>query len=512
MAQARAAEREPAGVSESPLSVSQLAARIDATLQSGFLDPVWFVGEVSGFRERTHWYFDLKDAGAVVNCVMFQSVARRMGSVPQNGLQLLARGRVEFYAPGGKVSLILDRLQPVGAGSLELAYRAMCDELRGLGWFAPERKRPIPTFPRRVAVITSRTGAALQDVLVTMQRRCPAVGVLLVDCRVQGASAAPEIAAAISYLSKHAGFLGLDALLVTRGGGSMEDLWAFNDREVASAIVSCSVPVVAAIGHETDTTIAELVADERCATPTQAAMRLTPDATALARQVDSTAARLTLLISRLMSAEQRRLLSLSRRPVFTLPARAFDGPRNLIRSGEDHLRAVQRRALLLANSRLQQVAFRLERHRPAAVHARLLARLSAAAASLLAAGRTLVDRTDIDVLSARINRAAASQLCRSRDRIEARERELSAISPLRVLQRGYSVTSTLQGSLVRTPSDAPPGTTLRTRLADGEVQSTVRKSPDAPPLSVGKPSRSKPSRPPRQSGLDVDKPGLWSET
>src|SRR4051812_20927226 len=172
---------------ESVFPGRQLPPRIDGALKSGIASPVRFVGEVSGFRDRTHWYFDLKDANAVVSCVMFQSGARRVGFTPSNGQQVVCRGLVEFYAKSGKVSVILDSMEPVGAGSLELAYRALCAELKGLGWFDVERKAPLPTFPRRIAVVTSKTGAALQDVLVTMKRRCPAVGVLVVDVRVQGA-------------------------------------------------------------------------------------------------------------------------------------------------------------------------------------------------------------------------------------------------------------------------------------------------------------------------------------
>lgn len=474
MARARQASREEAvQTAEAALTVSQLAARIDTALKTGFPAAVRFVGEVSGFRDRTHWYFDLKDAGAVVNCVMFQSAARKMPFTPQNGQQVLARGRVEFYSPGGKVSILLDKIEAVGAGALELAYRALCEELRGLGWFAPERKRPIPAFPRRIAVVTSRTGAALQDVLVTMRKRCPAVGVLVVDCRVQGAAAAPEVAQAIRYLSDHAGGLGIDAILVTRGGGSMEDLWAFNDRAVAQAIVTCAVPVVAAIGHETDTTIAELAADERCATPTQAAMRLTPDRVALSRQTDSILGRLRLLIERHAAIDRRRLASAAGRPIFVSPARVLDGPRDGLDSLARRLASGEARRALLARSAMERLATRLERHRPAAVHGRLLARLSAAGASLQAAGRRLADHSPINSITVSLTRGAATAIRAKRTTVEALERQLIAVGPLQVLERGYSVTLTAGGGVVRSPSDAGPGAKLITRLAEGTIDSVV---------------------------------------
>ncbi|MCA9289351.1 MAG: exodeoxyribonuclease VII large subunit, partial [Phycisphaerales bacterium] len=287
-----------------PMSVAALAGLIAGALET-LPRPVRVAGEISGLRDRTHWYFDLKDADAVVSCVMFASAARKAGFVPENGQAVVAGGRVEFYAKGGKVSLICDRLEPVGAGALELAFRKLVGEIRALGWFDPERKRALPTFPRRIAVVTSRTGAALQDVLDTARRRCPAVDIAVVDVRVQGDRAAGEVAAAIEWLGRRHTHLGIDAILVTRGGGSMEDLWAFNEKPVAAAIVACPVPVVAAIGHETDVTIAELVADERAATPTQAAMRLIPDRAALGEQVEAVASALRGSIERQTAAAKR---------------------------------------------------------------------------------------------------------------------------------------------------------------------------------------------------------------
>lgn len=472
-------------VSAAPLTVSQLAARIDGALKERFSTSVRFVGEVSGFRDRTHWYFDLKDASAVVNCVVFQSVAKRLGFVPQNGQQVLAGGRVEFYAAGGKVSVILDRLEPIGAGALELAYRALVEELRGLGWFAPERKRPLPVFPRRIAVVTSRTGAALQDVLVTMKKRCPAVDVLVVDCRVQGAAAAPEVAEAVRYLSEHAAELGIDAVLVTRGGGSMEDLWAFNDRSVAEAIVNCMVPVVAAIGHETDTTIAELAADERCATPTQAAMRLTPDAAGLQRQIDSIAGRLHVLLSRELSVMRRRLEAAAQRPMFTDAARVLTGPFTALEALERRLGSASRHRVLDLRARLERLGASLERHRPGMVQARLAARLGAAEASLHHAAASLV----------RERRALADSL----------ERQLSAVGPMQVLERGFSITLNAQGGVVRGPADVRDGEVIETRLAGGRLRSVVGEVRSEAAVS---PARLAP-RQKRSRGGGSPQPGLF---
>lgn len=476
--------------SDTPLTVTQLAARIDGALKAGFPQSVRFAGEVSGFRDRTHWYFDLKDAGAVVNCVMFQSAARRAGFVPQNGEQVVARGRVEFYAAGGRVSIVLDSLERAGAGALELAYRALCDELRDLGWFSTERKRPLPTFPRRIGVVTSRSAAALQDVLVTMKRRCPAVGILLADCRVQGPGAAEEIAAAVKHLGSNAANLGIDAILVTRGGGSMEDLWAFNERIVADAIVHCPIPVVAAIGHETDTTIAELVADERCATPTQAAVRLTPDAPALLREVDSILNRLTYLVEQQLRSAARLLQSTASRPIFASPAGTLAAYRTALDRWTDRLRGSMGSQRSVAHATLDRLALRLERCRPAALHAardqavvRLESRLTAAMKHLLASSVAMTD---------------------------ARSRELAAVSPLRVLDRGYSVTTNAAGKLIRSVNDVAPGDLLTTKVGDGRIESRVEDPPlRAGQLRIAPVSSPRPAKRPPRAGSTGDEPSLF---
>jgi exodeoxyribonuclease VII large subunit len=454
------APEQPKPSQEAVITVSQLAAQIDAALKTGISAPVRFVGEVSGFRDRTHWYFDLKDANAVVSCVMFQSAAKRVGFTPANGQQVVCRGLVEFYAKGGKVSVILDSMEPVGAGALELAYRALVAELKGMGWFDAERKAPLPVFPRRVAVVTSKTGAALQDVLVTMRRRCPAVGVLVVDARVQGEKAAPEIAAAIRYLDTHAEELGVDAILLTRGGGSMEDLWAFNERVVAQAIFDCRVPIVAAIGHETDTTIAELVSDERCATPTQAAVRLTPDSAALQRQVDSHAARLAGQLQRMIRFDVQRVIGLARQPLFTNPRDLVVRARERLSGVQDAMHAALDKRVTAARHRAEQGAARLERNRPAAVYARLVGRLNLA--------------------DARLKSAAAVKVRESAAKAAAIERQLSSVGPLRVLERGFSVTIGPDGRVVRSPGQVKSGDQIQTRVAAGTFGAVVGEGATAP--------------------------------
>lgn len=432
------------------LTVSQLAAIIDRTLRDQFTQSVRVVGEIGQFRERTHWYFDLKDADALISCVMFAGAARKAGFTPEPGQEVVATGRVEFYTKQGRTTFMVERLEPVGEGALELAFRKLCGELRGLGWFDEDRKRPLPAFPRRVAVVTSATGAALQDVLDTLRRRSPMVEIATVDVRVQGENAAAEVARAVRSLSRRHRELGVDLVLVTRGGGSREDLWAFNDRELARAIVECEVPVVAAIGHETDTTIAELVADLRCATPTQAAVRIAPDATALTRQLESFSTRLDGGVARLA---QRSASELRDRTV--------------------RLGATMRSAIGSQNDRLARASARLERHRPVAVYAERHEGVRRAASLLTAAMSSLLRRVDLDSLDRRLQASMQRALARSAGELSEVDRALELVGPAGVLRRGYSVTLGSDGKALRSSSQVSPGDQVVTRLADGAFESRV---------------------------------------
>ncbi|MBL0926326.1 MAG: exodeoxyribonuclease VII large subunit [Phycisphaerales bacterium] len=418
------------------MTVSKLAEMIGGALSRGLPGTVAVVGEISNFTDRTHWYFNLKDEGAVAGAVMFQTALRKAAALfpsgrPRDGDKVVAWGRVEFYAKQGRTQLYVERMEPLGMGDLERRFRALFEELKALGYFDPQAKKPLPAFPRRVAVVTSKTGAALHDVLDTMKRRCPAVDAALLDVRVQGEGAAADIARALDWLGEHHRAMRIDAIILTRGGGSIEDLWAFNERAVADAVRRCPVPIVAAIGHETDVTIAELVADERAATPTQAAMRLTPDRAALAEQVEQLGARLSQSLVRSAGRARDRLVRL--RDV-------------LIRTIRQRL---TRESLILAKT-----GARLARHRPEAVY-------TARRAAVREAGD-------------RLHRAMLQALERRRDRVSAAARELAAVGPLRVLGRGYSVTMTPDGRIIRSITDARPGVELATRVADGTIASVVQ--------------------------------------
>lgn len=469
--------------SDGVVRVRELAALVDAALKRGVPAPVRVLGEVSGLRERTHLYFDLKDGDAVVSCVVFASIARKHQLRLRDGLEVVVSGGIEFYAKQGKLSLIARSVRLVGEGALDAAFRALCDELRGRGWFDDARKRPVPAFPRRIAVLTSRSGAALQDVIDTMRRRCPSVELLLIDSRVQGEAAAGELRRKLVAMSRRHRELGVDAVLITRGGGSAEDLWAFNDRDLAEAILKCPVPVVAAIGHETDTTIAELVADVRASTPTQAAMRLTPDAAALAEQIDLAGARLRGAAARRLADARASIERLGRRRTIAQPRSLVAHADERRRRAADDLRRAVRDRLRSARAGIDRAASRLERRRPAAELARREQRLDDARARLAAA------------MAGRVRREA--------ERLDARRQRLRAVGPRAVLARGFSYTTLADGRLVRGTGDVRAGDTLVTTLHDGEVRSTV---PGRQPPPPAKPAAARTSRRPRD-----DQPGLFEQ-
>lgn len=464
---------------DSALSVSELATLVEHALTRHLPARVRVMGEISGFSDRTHWYFRLKDEQAILDCVMFSAAAKRTGFAPANGQKVILSGRIEFYARQGRTQFYAESMELFGAGALEAKFRQLCDELRALGWFAPERKRPLPHHPARIAIVTSRTGAALQDVLVTMRKRCASVEIVLVDARVQGDGAAEQVASAIDRLSSRHERLGIDAVLVTRGGGSLEDLWAFNERRVAESILRCAVPVVAAIGHETDVTIAELVADHRAATPTQAAMLMTPDSESLMEE-------LAQLESRLSSARRRR--------VEREHDRAAHLAGRLLHSA--HLRLGREQV------RIERSAERLAHLRPEAVYAARRVAVGELGQRLRHAFECRLRDTNLATLGADLARAWALAFGRRADRLDSLERELIVTGPLSVLNRGYSVTTDSGGRVVRSALQIKPGATVHTRVADGTFRSVTQgtepageAAPDSPTLP---PRTSLPPPPPRK--------------
>lgn len=422
-------------------------------------------GEIANISKRGHWYFSVKDAGAVLSCVMWQSDAARAVYDPREGDGVVVTGRVKHYAPQGKTQLYASKIEPQGVGALEQRFQQLVRELRGLGYFDESRKKPLPEFPRRVAVITSKTGAALQDVLKTAAERCPAVEFIVIDVRVQGDGAAEEVARALRAINRMVERMAIDAVIVTRGGGSREDLWAFNERVVADAAFALRVPLVAAIGHEVDTSVIELVADQRASTPTQAVMKLLPDLASLAERRGRIAHDLRNAMRWAMQAKREHLAELAASSALESPALRLA-----------HLRA--RLAGFEARSRSAMGAILVdERRNLDAVAARLIANTPAA--------RAAAARAALAALRPRLARAIANALGQSRRDTINLERRLRSAGPAETLSRGYAIVTTADGSLLRSIAVAPVGTLLNLQLSDGnlpvrvEIPEALRKKKDA---------------------------------
>ena len=402
-----------------PLTVSQLTNSIRIALESRFVS-VWVEGEISNFKDHSsgHWYFTLKDENAQLRAKCFRSTNTRIRFRPANGLKVRARGKLSVYAPRGEYELVVDALDPVGAGALRIAFEQLRDRLQKEGLFAKDLKRPLPVFPRRVGVVTSPTGAAIRDILNVISRRTRTVHVLFSPAKVQGESAGPDIARAIRWINlyheqalregRHADLV--DVLIVGRGGGSTEDLWAFNQEEVARAIRKSAIPVISAVGHETDFTIADFAADLRAATPSAAA--------------EIVAAREDQICSTLDNMG-RQLVRLTRFQIVNLRAR------------------VQEQALSHA---FDEVKSRLAKAR---------GRLDAATNSCDA------------IIDAKVQDG--------RERLALAAASLDALSPLGVLQRGYAIAQDAAGKLVSDARTVKPGDEVTVRLAKGKLGTRIER-------------------------------------
>jgi exodeoxyribonuclease VII large subunit len=433
------------------LTPSQLTRRARDLLEDAF-GLIWLEGEISNFARPSsgHLYFSLKDGGAQVRCAMFKPKSALLRFRPADGMQVLARARVSLYEARGEFQLIVEHLEEAGEGALRREFERLKALLAAEGLFAPQRKRALPRFPQRLAVVTSATGAAVRDVLSVLARRYPLLVVDVVPVPVQGKEAPPAIVAALRRISASAHH---DLVLLARGGGSIEDLWAFNDESVARAIHACAVPVISAIGHETDFTIADFVADLRAPTPSAAAELLAPDASDLTRQLQQRSQRLHLLLQRRLQQRQQSLDRLQAQLQARSPAQRLQ----LGRSRLVALRLRLRHALLQVRQgrrdRLASLETRLWRQAPQQ-------RLERARLALAHQRERLQHRLHggLDTRRARLAELA---------------RALHAVSPLAVLGRGYSLLQDANGRVIRTPADTERGALLRARLADGELQLRV---------------------------------------
>ncbi|MGA1057852.1 MAG: exodeoxyribonuclease VII large subunit [Phycisphaerales bacterium] len=433
-----------------PLSVTELSELIGGAL-STLPSRLRVVGEVSNLSHNRHLYFSLKDEEAVIPCVMWASQLRELSAIPRNGDSVEIRGQVGHFAKYGKTQIYVHRITPVGLGSLEARLREMCEALRALGYFDPARKKPLPAFPRRIALVTGANSAALADCLRTARERMPAVDVLVVPVKVQGVGAAEEVARAIGLLDRAAANLGIDAICVTRGGGSLEDLWAFNERVVADAVFACRTPLVAAIGHESDTSVIELVADVRESTPSLAMTRLLPSRRELAAQLAKDAQRLATAL-RTRAAEERARFRLSAQHEF------------LRKPGARLLREATRLAdlrRLLARS--LEARLRLARREQEGRAARLRQALREA----------VPDRREMESLGRRLRIASETRLRLAQGRVGGAAARLRAVGPASVLERGFAIVVDSEGRLVRSVAAVGPGSSLKVAVADGVLETKV---------------------------------------
>ncbi len=386
-----------------PLSVAELTQRLRQTLAHEFGN-VLVEGEVSDIVRASsgHVYFTLKDSSARISAVLWRSAAARLRFDLEEGQQIICRGNVDIYAPRGNYQLIVQSVQPVGQGALEIAFQQLFRRLQSEGLFDPARKRPIPTIPRRIAVVTSPQGAAIRDFVEVLSRRWPGADLTVIPTRVQGAGAAREIARAIDMAN--AVLPQFDVLVVCRGGGSLEDLWAFNEEPVCRAVASSRIPVVSGVGHEIDVTLCDLTADLRALTPSEAAERIVPDRAELMNQLRIMRGRMAAGLSHRLRTAQQTVDMLASRPVI---ARPLDG-----------LDVIRRRLLELAGGLRRPMDRRTDRAR------HLAAELG---------GR------------------------------------LETLSPLAVLRRGYSITTTRSGKVIETAAEISAGEAINIRIADGTI-------------------------------------------
>jgi exodeoxyribonuclease VII large subunit len=435
------------------LTVSELTARIKATLEAPFRD-LWVEGEISNGRaaQSGHFYFTLKDAGAQVRCVCFRQHLRLLKFRPEDGLHVRVRGSLGVYEARGEYQIYAQTIEPVGLGALQLAFEQLKQRLEADGLFDAARKRPLPLLPRRVGLVTSPTGAAVRDILRILRRRFPNLHILLFPVRVQGEGAAKEIAAAIEYFNRERA---ADVLIVGRGGGSLEDLWAFNEEVVARAIFRSEIPVITGIGHEIDFTIADFVADLRAPTPSAAAEMLVRTQQEFDKHIAE--------LGRNLGQQMRLHLLRSRQRLMELVARR--GFRRL----EDLVR--QRR------QQLDELGLRLGRglERGAERARRRLATLEVRLAGIDFRARVAAVRARLEQHSNELGLQLERLFTEKRRQLERLRVQLDERGPLRVLERGYSVVFDAAGNIVRTSDQVALGDEIAVRLAKGRLGAEVKK-------------------------------------
>ncbi len=434
-------------------TVSELTARIRDLLAKNFTD-IWVVGEISNCREAQsgHIYFTLKDDRAQVRCVFFKQQQRGIKFRPEDGLQMTVRGSISVYETRGEYQIYVENLEPVGLGALQLAFEQLKKRLEAEGLFAAGRKKPLPLLPSRIGLITSPRGAAVRDVVRILRRRFPNVHLTLYPVRVQGEGAAEEIVKALKFFNQKKF---VDVLILARGGGSIEDLWAFNEEPVARAIAASMIPVISGVGHETDFTIADFVADVRASTPSAAAELVVQTR----REFDKHIADLR---ETLASQIRYRLLEFSRRVHELSARRGFRRPLDLLRQQRQRADEMTSRLALGLRAQLEK-----SRKRFTAAHLRIM---SFDFRSKIAGFRLRLEKrsADLSLRAERLLRAKRERLARLALQLEER-------SPLRVLERGYAIATDAAGNVLRSVESVALGDSVAVQLHRGRLTTEVKK-------------------------------------
>lgn len=429
-------------------TVSRLNREARALLEVSF-PLLWVEGEISNLSRPSsgHLYFSLKDEAAQVRCAMFRPRNQYLSFTPKDGMHVLARVRVGLYEGRGEFQLIVEHMEEAGFGALQRAFEQLKNRLAAEGLFDPARKKPIPSLPKRIGVITSPTGAAIRDILSILRRRFPSIPVLIHPVPVQGAGAAEEIARMIRLASRRRD---CDVLILARGGGSLEDLWAFNEEVVARAIYDCTIPLVSGIGHEIDFTIADFVADQRAATPSAAAELVSPNRADWAGRVEQLKLRLATRMQAILARKGENLVWLEKRLAQQQPGQRLERQAQRLDELEQRLKHAQRVHLRQAHAKLGELTAQLHRHIP--VH------------------RLLQLQSRCENLAQRLHGGLHRAFEQRQQRLALLSRALDAVSPLATLGRGYAIVARAEdGTLVRSVRQVSAGERIETRHADGTL-------------------------------------------
>jgi len=413
---------------------------------------VWISGEISNFTQPAsgHWYFTLKDDGAQVRCAMFRNSNRRVTFRPQHGQQVLVRANITLYEPRGDYQIIVESMQPAGVGLLQQQFEQLKQKLSLEGLFDAQHKQPLPSPAHQIGVITSKTGAALHDILHVLQRRDPSLPVVIYPTAVQGDDAPAQIVRAIQLANQRAE---CDVLIVGRGGGSLEDLWSFNDERVARAIFASRIPIVSAVGHETDVTIADFIADLRAPTPSAAAEVVSRNQQELLRQIQGQQQRLEMAMDYFFANLQQRFTRLHHRLQQQHPQLQLARQQTTLDRLRQRLNHAVENRLRLATQQQQRVTQRLNQQQPQ--------------------GRIHRAQTRIQQLEYRLSQLITARLGGTRQRFGTAIAQLEAVSPLATLARGYSVTTATDGKVLKKTKQVKAGDLLTTRVEDGLIESQV---------------------------------------